>query len=395
MFRKTLAALFLTASAAAAQDTAISDMIATDGLAATEAKLSADQSTPTQQFALGGVRFLRAIEKTLQTRWRLGMNTDFSELPVLRLPVPANETPDPFTPDAITQLFEVLNTDLVAAAEPLGSIADTDAVDLPIRLTDLWFDINMNASRDEGEGVAEVGGIALTGRPTDIIESPVIHFDTADAAWLAAYTHFLSAFGELLQAFDPTEQIARVSEASAAMAALGDESGYSNALDYQFGTHIDRVAIILMTLNQQPDATHTRAAHAHLVQMIAHNEALWARVAAETDNQGEWIPNDNQQQALGLEVPEGTGETWQAVLADAKALLNGDKLIPYWRLREGAGLNLQKMFHDPVPVDLVEWVHGIALLPFAEEGERVTPDNWFRFERMMRGDALLFVAFLN
>ena len=363
MFRKTLAALVLTASAAAAQDTTVSDIIAADGLHATEVALAADQSTPTQQFALGGVRFLRAIEKTLQTRWQMGMNADFSELPVLRLPVPANETPDPFTPDAITNLFATLIDDLGTAAEPLAAISDTDPVDLPIRITDLWFDINMNGTRDEGESVPEVGGIALTGRATTVIDSPVIRFDTADAAWLAAYTHFLSAFGELVLAFDPTEQITRVTEATAAMAALGDESGYTNALDYQFGTHIDRAAIILMTLNQQPDATHTRTAHAHLVSMIAHNEDLWRRVAAETDNSGEWIPNDAQQQALGLDVPEGTGDTWQAVLADAKALLNGEKLIPYWRLREGAGLNLQKMFHDPVPVDLVEWVHGIALLP--------------------------------
>ena len=84
-----------------------------------------------------------------------------------------------------------------------------------------------------------------------------------------------------------------------------------------------------------------------------------------------------------------------AVLGDAEALLNGDKLIPHWRLRGGAGLNLKRMFEDPVPVDLAEWIHGIGLLRYAEAGERVAPDSWLDFERLVRGDSLMFVVFLN
>ncbi len=36
----------------------------------------------------------------------------------------------------------------------------------------------------------------------------VIRFDTADVAWLSAYTHFLSAFSETALAFDPEPVVA-------------------------------------------------------------------------------------------------------------------------------------------------------------------------------------------
>jgi len=393
MFKHVIAALILAVSPATAQSFDVSRSIADTGLALTEARLTGDD--PTTQFALGGVRFLRAIETTLQTRWRLGINADRTELPILRLPVPANPTPEPFTPDAITSLFAKLIDDLTAARTPLLTITDADRVSLPITLTDLWFDVNMNGTRDENEALADIGGLVLTGRRTAIVDSPVIHFDTADAAWLAAYTHFLSGFAHLVLAFDPTDHIARVNDAKTKLDLLAADTPYRNALDMQFGREIDRVAMVYFALQQQPDPTHTRAAHADLLGMIAQNRIFWNRVAAETDNTGEWVPNDSQQQALGIEVPQGTGTQWRAVLADAEDLLNGTKLIPYWRLRSGAGLNMKKMFENPVPVDLAEWVHGVGLLPFAEEGQRITPDNWFAFERMLRGDAMMFVLFLN
>ncbi len=76
-------------------------------------------------------------------------------------------------------------------------------------------------------------------------------------------------------------------------------------------------------------------------------------------------------------------------------MLQGEKLIPFWRLKSGAGLNLKKLLEDPIPFDFAEWFHGIALLPYAEEGERVSRDSWLSFERLLEGDAILFALFLN
>jgi hypothetical protein len=398
MLRTSLITFFLlVAPPAPAQVTPdISARIASDGLAPTEAYLaSLTNPDPASLFALGGVRFLRAIEVTLQTRWRLGINAQRTELPVLRLPVPANPAPEPFTPDAIETLFRGLIDDLTTARVPLQQIANADAVNLPIAILDLWFDINMNGIRDTGEGLTDVAGTALTGRAMRVSDTPLLQFDTADAAWLAAYTHFLSAFAELVLAFEPTDQIARVTEASRQMDDLAPDSAFPNALDMQFGQQTDRLAMIYFALRQQPDPAHTMAARDHMLNMIAANRVFWARVALETDNAGEWVPNDSQDQGLGLPVPPGTGTRWLAVLDDAEALLQGTRLIPHWRLREGAGINLKRLLENPVPVDLAEWAHGIGLLPFAEEGTRISRENWWAFERLMRGDSMLFVVFLN
>ena len=85
----------------------------------------------------------------------------------------------------------------------------------------------------------------------------------------------------------------------------------------------------------------------------------------------------------------------QAVLADAEALLTGEKLIPYWRTGDQGGVNLQKLFLDPAPQDLAGWIQGWSALPYLQKGPLVTDDNWAQFEAMLAGDAMLFAIWLN
>lgn len=391
-----VAALFLSGPAQALEPEDISGAFAAHGIAAVEAELAAlPEPTPTQAAALGTARFLRAIEITLQTRWRHGLNAAQTELPVLRLPVANNPAPEPAGPDLVATIFSDLLDDLAGARAPLAEIEDGDAVRLPITFTDLWFDIDTNGVRERGEDLVTVAALTLTGQPMLMSDAPTATFDTADAAWLLAYTHFLAAFAELVLSIDPTTQIDRFATARDEMDALAADTNYRNAIDMQFGQQVDRAAIILSAIQGQPDPVHTRAAKSHLLEMIAANRTLWARVTAETDNEGEWIPNATQTQVLGLEVPPETGPRWLAVLDDAEALLTGAALVPHWRLREGAGINLARFLDDPAPIDPVGWMHGAALLPYSEEGRRVSPENWIFFQRMVQGDALLFVVFLN
>ena len=83
------------------------------------------------------------------------------------------------------------------------------------------------------------------------------------------------------------------------------------------------------------------------------------------------------------------------MLDDAEALLRGDKLIPHWRLRTGAGINLHRLLDDPPPVDIAEWVHGAGLVPYAEAGERIGTDSLRAFRQLVGGDALLFMFIVN
>jgi hypothetical protein len=393
--RRVLLALALLAAPATAET--LSEEIARSGIAPTEARLAA-LASPTNEdlFALAGLRFLGGVEAALQLRWQTGVRADWSELPILRLPIPENPAARPFVPADFTTLLTGLDADMDSARATLTELADKPFA-LEIRIADLWFDINMNGTRDEGEDVASVAGLTLGGARMIAVPvpDPVIRFDTADAAWLTAYTHFLSGFVSTALAYEPEPAIRRVMDSSAAIYALWGDTPPPNALDMMFGRQVDRIAMVLFALSKTPDKTLALDAHGHFLSMIKENRRFWGLVEVEEDNDREWVPNDRQVSGLGLNVPPGTGERWQAVLADAEAVLKGEALIPHWRFGAEAGINLMKAFENPPAVDLVTWIQGEGLLPYAEKGRRISPAAWNDFERLVSGDAILFAVFLN
>ncbi len=402
MFRKIAAALILAASPAAAQDFDVSTALAENGLAATEARLAgAPQTDANTQFALGAVRFLRGIEKTLQLRHRHNATFAAFGIPVLRLPIPPNPNADPFYPALITDLFAAVAVDMEASRTALGRVAADADVALSIDIAGLWFDINQNGTKDRGEELLATVAAALAQRPGEAgldgaPESLVIRFDTADVAWLRAYTHLISGVAELVLAFDPTEVVAEVAASVEQMNALRG-NGQMDRFSFLRSEEglVDMIAMVYGAINRVPDAARTRAARGHLLAMVAENREFWKAVALEADNEREWIPNATQRSALGFELPPETGTTWLGILGDAEAVLKGDLLVGHWRVEPGAGVNVAKLLENPVAVDLVTWIHGLGLVEHMERGPLVNPDNLRRFERMFAGDALLFMVWLN
>lgn len=392
---RTLAIAFLLATPLSAET--ISEEIARTGLQAAETRLAALPSPTNEElFALAGLRFLGGVEQALQLRWKTGVKADWSELPILRLPIPENPNAIPFQAADFTALIRNLDADMDASRAALAQLGDKP-FSLPIRVADLWFDINANGTREAGESLAEVTGMALGGGRGMgvVVEDPVITFDTADAAWLSAYTHFLSGFASTALAYDPEPAIQRVIDSSKAIYALWGTTPPNNAMDMMFGRQVDRVAMVLIALSKTPDKALAQDAYSHFLSMIEENRRFWSLVAMETDNTGEWVPNDTQTSGLGLMMPPGTGERWQAVLADAEKALKGELLIPHWRFGAEAGINLKKAFENPPAVDLVTWIQGEGLLPYAEKGPQMSGQAWRDFESFVQGDAMLFAVFLN
>jgi hypothetical protein len=186
-----------------------------------------------------------------------------------------------------------------------------------------------------------------------------------------------------------------VLDSSKAIYALWGDTPPNNAMDMMFGRQVDRAAMVLHALSNTPDKALAQDAYDHFLAMIRDNRRFWSLVALETDNTGEWVPNDRQVSGLGLTMPPGTGERWQAVLADAEKLLKGELLIPHWRFGAEAGINLRKAFENPPPVDLITWIQGEGLLPYAEKGPQMSMQSWRDFEEFVQGDAMLFAVFLN
>jgi hypothetical protein len=394
----TTTTLMFATSAIAEAD--YSARIGEDGLSATIDAL-ADIADPTasDRFALGGTRFLRSIERALQTRYRFGVSsalTEMADIPVLRLPIAENPNPQPFDPEVIEQMFADIAYDMDIALTELEAIGDADQVAVTIDTADLWFDINMNDTRDAGEGVLDVTGMSLN-RSLNGVAPPVIRFDTADAAWLAAYAHLLSGISDVVLAFHPAPAITRVLADAQTIAAMPDPAPgpYEYDFDTEMGRYADLAAIFIGALEQQPDPVLTRAAHAHFLGMIAQNRVFWSRVVTERDNEAEWIPNKAQTSALPLDFPPETGDRWRAVLSDAEQVLNGSRLIPHWRMGDTHGINLAELMQNPPPVDLVGFIQGGALLPFVQQGVLIDRTSLDRFADMLQGDAGLYMVILN
>jgi hypothetical protein len=398
--RRLFLSAFLALAAPAARAEGISDQIAAEGLRATEAALAAlPAPTPSDRFALGGVRFLAGIERALQLRYRVGLSEGLataSGLPVLRLPIEENPAPEPFEPAMIDALFQGIEADMAGALGALSPIGDSDEVGLEIDTADLWFDIDGDGLRTPGEGVAEVAGWALSGGFGPEMPSAIIRFDTADAAWLSAYAHLLSALSEGILSVGPSEGIARVLEARAAFEALGrPKPGNDFTLEGEFGPWVDIAAMWIMALEGRPDPARTQAVRRHLLAVVEDNRRFWTLVPREQDNDREWIPNKNQVSATGLPFPPGTGARWLAVLSDAEKVLGGELLVPYWRVGPAAGLDLAALLESPPEIDIAGMIQGAALVPYLRQGPLADGQSLRLFTTLVQGDSALYAAMLN
>ncbi len=397
--RPILPALFLTLAFPATAET-ISAEIGRSGLTATEARLVA-LPTPTdaERFALGGTQFLRAIEGSFQERWTAGLTDRTGMLPLLRLPLEDNPNPAAFDPRMIVGIFVHAADNLTKAQATLTAIPEASDFGLEIALDDIWFDVNSDGKRGKGEGIADILGAQVMGGMDDSGTAPqplpTIRFDVADAAWLAAYADMLGGISAIVRAYDPTEPITRVMSARATL----EQFGPVEADPFFGGTSspdaFDMIAMILATLNQTPDQALMAAAQTHFLNMVAENRQFWSRVALEKDNTREWLPNDQQQSALGIDVPPGTGAAWMVMLSEFEAVMKGEKLVPYWRVGGSAGINVARMFTDPRPIDVPGWIQGWDALPYLEKGTLVSNESADAFDALTSGRAMLFALYLN
>ncbi|RQP05850.1 MAG: hypothetical protein D1H97_10710 [Paracoccus sp. BP8] len=369
---------------------ALSRDIAEKGIAPVLARLQAlPAPTPEERFAIAGLEFLGAVESAWRWRVRHGITPFGAALFGFSTELPQTVTPQPMPPEALAEQTEATLAAMARSRAALEGLAGGEDFGLAISLGDLWFDLDGDGRRAPGEGAAELlEGVVWSGSPALDPDTgkpvppalPVIRFDRADAAWLAAYTHLVSGGAELLLAFDPTPSLQKVFATRARI----DESrraGGEGVLPPMMDDAIDPLAIAIDMLRHQPDAGRTRAARAHWRQTIAENRRFWTLVGQETDNAGEWIPNDRQVSATGIAFPPGTGIAWQAVLADGEALLAGDRTVPFWR--GPLGIDLAAWLDNPAPLPVDGVIQGWALADYFSEGPPVSPENFRRFSDML------------
>jgi hypothetical protein len=359
------------------------------------------------RFGLGTLQFLRAVEHLGQSLYKHGALGSESrlgrQLPLLRLAVPQNPSPEKVQYEDLRAMLQVLVNDLAQAEATLAKVEDS-SVKLPLHFGLISLDLNGDGKAGGDETLWKLyaslnGGLRLTPDATpEAVQDFVIAFDHGDVFWLRGYCHLLSAICETMLAYDQQRLFNAIAHQlfdRPEVPALPVEILREENRDWERDI-ADAIAAIHLASFPLKDAAKMRAAHAHLTQVIALSRQSWKAIQAETDNDHEWVPNSRQECVIpGVRVTEEMIVGWHDFLNEAERLLAGKTLVPHWRFKPEVGINLHKVFHEPREFDLVLWAHGGAAVPYAEAGDVVKGETFWRLERMFRGNFVGFAIWFN
>ena len=331
-----------------------------------------------ERFSLAVLQILGGVQEFSNDFDALGVRPDspLSFLPFLRIVVPSSKTPatQPATPKKVADVFKSFRKSLREANATLEKIGDQEfGVEFnPIQAR---LDFDNDGVVDPSETLLNSMGALFGARP-EADEELVIRFDSADAIWLKGYTHFLSGLLDILLAYDWSP----VWDQSAHLIFknpnprppfnqwVGPGQG--------FGDWADMVAAVHEMRLELKDKKAWPRARNEFQSMFASSRICWARVMAETDNDREWLPSPAQTGPGGATITQKEIDAWMLVLDELDAIMTGEKLMPHWRVRPGAGINIDKLVDSPPPLDIVMWVHGFSLRRYIEEGPVSDDATW-------------------
>lgn len=383
-------------------------------------RIAADPGDPQAQFALGAAQFLGAVEGLGQGLYRLGLQSApaeeslLAELPFLRLPLPLNPDPAPFSAGALRAVLEDFETDLATSEATLAAVPD-GPVALTVDLARLRVDFDGDGTATDKEGLAHL--IAALGGRMPPEGGLAVRMDTADVTWLQGYAHLLMGMTDILLAHDfsaavdltfhtlfpgadlPSSPLRE--EARAARTVLAEVLAPDMHACWQLnpdwtvgggppdakaareryractraetalrvGGIADLVAFVHLFDWPLVEPDRPPAAREHFLRMIALSRDSWAAILAETDDDREWVPGPGQTSPFAnLRVDQGVVDGWLYFLDQAEGVLNGDLLIPHWRFQPPLGLNVRRMFEEPGDLDPVMLITGAGAIPYIEEG---------------------------
>lgn len=355
------------------------------------------------RFELGTVQLIRGFERLMQSLHRYGFRDQSKSLPfatpVMGWPVPANPSPMTIRYDTARGILQSWIHDLNEAQATLATVRDPN-VRLPMRIGLVRMDFNGDGVARKDETFWRV--LSATSPGLNVSERAasefLITFDLADVHWLRGYCHLLAAISETILAYDWRELF----EATGHLLFDRVETPHDYLRDAKplydfFGVDVmDIVSFVHLLRCPVREPARSKAALEHLQAVIRESRAMWQCIRAETDNDHEWIPNASQDAAIRqMRVSPTMIVGWARFLDEADALLAGKKLIPFWRTKDGRGVNLRRVFLEPREFDLIQWMHGSAATPYLEKGELSSPEVWRELQRAFRGDFLTFAVWFN
>lgn len=368
------------------------------------ARVKANDADQTARFALGMAQALHAVERTAGAFYEHGlMQTGVSQnLQIFGLPVPPNPSPKPTSAEDVDRILADLSAGLTEAAKTLEGVTDP-SVKVPVKVGLIRIDLNGAATGGEmsaWELMAEIGGIGRGDQEfRQAVEQFAIGFDLGDAHWLRGYCNLIGATADIMAAFDKRELLDRAGHLifanpkSSYPFLRGGQRVFEVSPDVDI---VDAIAFIHLLNFPVRDPDLLKSARQKLLTTIACSEQSWRAILAETDDDAEWIPNPNQQTVVpGIRVEREVIDAWLAFVADGRDVLEGRRLVPFWRGTGGRGVNLKRVFNEPQPFDLVLWVQGTAAAPYLEQGPLANANTLRQLERLLGGQLFLFAVWVN
>lgn len=394
-----------------------------DGERALAERLVANPADDEARAGLGMLRFGRALEKFGQHHYRYGLEPMGERwFPFLRMPVPPNRNAESLTYEAQRAALQTFIDDLAAVETTLAGMGD-GAIKIVLDLEKIRLDLTGAGSASQTTPLLSllrsvsflpmpegaVGQPDITVEPTppgrDASEPSApaafeVAFDRADMLWLRGYCRLLSAGLEFVLAYDWHDTFARAaglfypklrSREMIDDTSLDDLVGMGGTA----APIADTVAMIHEVRWQVVGPARLKRARDLLKEVTRLSRASWQSILAEDDDDREWIPSPRQTQGVftSMAITQERVNTWLAALDEFEAVLDGNKLLPHWRLNKG--INLRRVLEEPRPFDLVLWITGHAAVPYIENGPIISPQSWQLWQRVFEGDFLLFAIYFN
>ena len=380
----------------------------TGGEKAIQERLKAVPQDDEARFGLGMVQFLQSWEHLGTTLYKYGARTDrlsfggfaggqWSAIPGAP---DANPTPQRISHEAFREIIKTFVADINRAEGTLAEVKDAN-VKLPLAVG--LIKVDLFGRKKPISAAMMLQSPEFGSLPPEQVAGFVIAFDRGDAVWLRGYCHLLAAWGEVLLAVDTKEWLQRcghlifrdVETPHDFLRDYGaDEENIWGNGNWRFIS--DAISWLHLSLRlpmQEPERMKT--ALAHLQSTLACSQEMWTHFQAETDDDREWIPNPKQSGVVGVPVTQEMVDLWLETVEEAKLVLEGKKLIPFWRGKATRGVNLRRVFTEPSTFDLVLWVQGTAATPYLEEGELTRPETWRDINRAFGGQFLGFGLWFN
>lgn len=345
----------------------------TEGAQTLELHLADQPKDDEARFGLGVIQFFLTFEHLGTSLYKHGLRTEDSlrTLPEeIRQVFPQNRSPEELSYQQLRDIVQTFKDDMQRAEKTLSDVKDPN-VNLPLHVGQIKVDLT-------GQGKPVDAAFLLSNNPRankEDVKKFVINFDRGDVDWLAGYCNFACAWTEVLlagegqQLFECSAHLFFDKVQTPHQFLMVGNRDLNSVRNFNRPLISDLIAFLHLWRFTVKEPERMQAALSHLEEMQFHAKSMWTFYQAETDDEREWIPNPQQTGVMQVKVSEEMLATWLKLLDETELILQGQKLVPFWRGTMGAqGVNFRKIFTEPTTLDPFLWWQGSAATPYLEEG---------------------------